>query len=239
LHPSAYEAVHETDRAVDALRRAILLQPTNSGLYVDFANLSASHQSFQVGINVVNDGLALEPQSAPLYFTRGMLYAQLSNYEKAQADFETAYRLDPSQSLHHRRSRHAGCPAERSRRRPQERWNKSWRKANDAALLYLRADILTQEGQKKGPKGLIRPAFSEASVCLKPPACRQLMPCSKAVLAGDDYPSAICGVPQGSSILNPKDQATLYRLIQALRKTEHSNEVPGLIETARTTSRRS
>ena len=79
LASSAFEGLHDTEKAVDALQRAILLQPADADLYVEFANLSASHQSFQVGINVVSDGIALQPRSASLYFSRGMLYAQLSD----------------------------------------------------------------------------------------------------------------------------------------------------------------
>ena len=99
LASAAYEEQHDTEKAVDALRHAILLDPQNVQLYVDFAAISATHQSFQVGINVVNDGINLQPKAAPLYFARGVLYVQLAEYEKAQADFEKAYDLDPSQSL--------------------------------------------------------------------------------------------------------------------------------------------
>src|ERR1700726_3710830 len=99
LASAAYEDLHDTEKAVETLRQAILLVPGNVNLYVDFASLSAAHQSFQVGIDVVNDGINLQPKAAPLYFARGVLYVQLADYEKAQADFEKAYELDPSQSL--------------------------------------------------------------------------------------------------------------------------------------------
>jgi len=230
LASSAYEGVHETDRAVDALRRAILLQPTNSGLYVDFANLSASHQSFQVGINVVNDGLDLEPQSAPLYFTRGMLYAQLSNYEKAQSDFETAYRLDPSQSLTTAAQGMLAVQKSDLAGALKTVEQKLAEKPNDAALLYLRADILTQEGTEKGSErfeSALRSA--KKAVALNPRLAAAHAVLGKLYLQANDYPSAI-GECRRALDLNSKDQATLYRLIQALRKTEHNNEVPGLLK---------
>jgi len=230
LASSAYEAVHDTEKAVDALRRAILLQPTNSGLYVEFANLSASHQSFQVGINVVNDGLALQPQSAPLYFARGMLYAQLSSYEKAQADFETAYRLDPNQSLTTaaqgmlavQQSDHAGAL------RTVEQ--KLAGKPDDAVLLYLRADILTQQGAEKGSEEFETALRSaKRAVTMNPRLAAAHAVLGKLYLQLDDYPGAIRECRR-SLDLNPKDQPTLYRLIQALRKTEHHDEVPGLLK---------
>ena len=49
LASAAYENAHDTEKAVETLRQAILLEPKNVQLYVDFAALSATHQSFQVG----------------------------------------------------------------------------------------------------------------------------------------------------------------------------------------------
>jgi len=46
------------------------------------------HQSFHTGIEMINAGLALQPTSAPLYVTRGILYVQLAEYDQAEADFE-------------------------------------------------------------------------------------------------------------------------------------------------------
>ena len=99
LAANAHEAIKDTPQAVSLLRQAILLDPGNVNLYLDFANLSFAHDSSQVGINVVSDGIAMQPKAAPLYFARGVLYIQLADYEKGQADFEKAYELDPSQSL--------------------------------------------------------------------------------------------------------------------------------------------
>ena len=88
--------VQDSAFPVDALREAILRNPNDVNLYLEFAAIAEKHQSVEVGINVVNDGLNLQPNAAALYFARGMLYVQLSEYEKAQLDFDKAYQLDPS-----------------------------------------------------------------------------------------------------------------------------------------------
>ena len=67
-----------------------------SNLYLDFATIAFAHQSFQVGIDIVSDGLTLQPQAASLYVARGVLYVQLAEYDKAEADFERANQLDPA-----------------------------------------------------------------------------------------------------------------------------------------------
>src|SRR4029077_16257922 len=99
LVSSAAEDAVDTPQAVSTLRQAILLDPRNVSLYLDFANISFAHESFQVGIDVISEGMLLQPRAAPLYVARGVLYVQLAQYDKAEADFEKAYALDPHQSL--------------------------------------------------------------------------------------------------------------------------------------------
>jgi tetratricopeptide (TPR) repeat protein len=72
LAATAYEDSNDTPQAVATLRRAILLHPRNVNLYMDFVNISSAHDSFQVGIDVVSDGIEQVPQAAPLYLARGV-----------------------------------------------------------------------------------------------------------------------------------------------------------------------
>jgi len=62
-----------------SLRKAILLDPKNVSPYVGFALISAAHQSNQVGINLVTDGITQNPNAPQLYLARGVLYAQLES----------------------------------------------------------------------------------------------------------------------------------------------------------------
>ena len=65
LASTAYEDAGDTPKAVSALRQAILLDPRNVSLYLDFANIAFAHESFQVGIDVISEGLTLQPQAPP------------------------------------------------------------------------------------------------------------------------------------------------------------------------------
>src|SRR6266567_890549 len=150
LASAAYENRHDTEKAVEALRQAILLEPENVNLYVNFAALSAAHQSFQVGINVVNDGINLQPKAAPLYFACGVLYVQLAEYEKAQADFDKAYDLDPGQSLSVAAKGLAAAQQNDLANALVGVEEKLARGPDDPILLYLRADILAQQGPEPG-----------------------------------------------------------------------------------------
>ncbi|PYY08159.1 MAG: hypothetical protein DMG61_24135, partial [Acidobacteria bacterium] len=145
LAASAYEASGDTPEAVRLLRQAIVSDPGNIDLYLDFANISMDHQSFQAGIAMINSGLALQPNAARLYVARGVLYVQLAQYDEAEADFEKADALDPRQSVG---SAALGLEAVQKKDLDQALTtirSKLKKKPNDPYLLYLQADILSQK----------------------------------------------------------------------------------------------
>ena len=230
LASAAYEDSHDTEKAVDALRQAILLNPQNALLYVDFAAISATHQSFQVGINVVNDGISLLPNAAPLYFARGVLYVQLAEYEKAQADFEKAYELDPSQSLSVAAQGLAAVQQNDLAHALAEVQKKLQRKPDDPILLYLQADILTQKGAEPGSADFQTAMRSaKKAVALRPTLGPARSVLAKLYLQSGQYPEAAAQCRKALEI-DPKDQSALYHLIQALRKTEKKDQIPELLK---------
>jgi tetratricopeptide (TPR) repeat protein len=230
LASAAYENAHVTESAVEMLRQAILLEPQNVGLYVDFAALSATHQSFQVGINAVNEGIALQPKAAQLYFARGVLYVQLAEYEKAQADFDKAYELDPSQSLSAAAQGLAAVQQNDLTNALAGVEEKLMRKPDDPLLLYLRADILAEQGPDPGSakfKEAMRSA--QQAVKLRPTLEPARSVLAKLYLQNGQYPEAAEQCRKALEI-DPKDQTALYHLIQALRKTDRSGEIPKLLK---------
>lgn len=230
LASAAYEDTHDTERAVDVLRQAVLLDPGNVNLYLDFANLSSVHQSFQVGINVVNDGLSLEPKAAPLYFARGVLYVQLGQYDKGQADFEKAYELDPNQSLSVAAQGLAAVNANDLDRALTTVQTKLERKPSDPILLYLEADVLIQKGAEPGtPEFQLAMRSAKKAVSLRPTLGPARAVLAKLYLQAGRYPEAVEQCRKALDI-DPKDQTSLYRLIQALRKTGDNAEIPGLLK---------
>lgn len=230
LASAAYEDAHDTDKAVDTLRQAILLDPQNVRLYVDFAALSSTHQSFDVGINVVNDGIHLQPQAAQLYFARGMLYVQLAQYDKAQTDFETAYKLDPSQSLTTAAQGLTAVQQDNLDGALSGVQEKLAHKPNDPILLYLQADILLQKGAEPGSSEF-RTAMQSArkAVALRPALGPARAVLAKLYLQSGQYSDAAVQSRKALEI-DPKDQASLYHLIQALRKSNQHSEIPDLLK---------
>lgn len=230
LASSAHEDLHDTDQAVSALRQAILLEPRKVNLYVDFAALSATHQSFQVGIDVVNDGIRLEPNAAPLYFARGMLFVQLAKYDEAEADFERAYELDPNQSLSVAAQGLAAAQRNDLTHALAEVEQKLARRPDDPILLYLQSDLLIRQGADPGSAEFQKALRSaKRAVALRPslePA-REVL--AKLYLEDGQFMEAAAQCRKALEI-DPNDQTAVYHLIQALRKTDEKSQIPELLK---------
>jgi tetratricopeptide (TPR) repeat protein len=230
LASAAYEAAHDTEKAVEALRQAILLDPRNVNLYVDFAAIAATHQSFEVGIHVVNDGMHLLPDAAPLYFARGVLYVQLAEYDKAEIDFEKAYELDPSQSLTVAAQGLAAVQRNDLSHALADVQQKLARKPDDPILLYMQADVLTQQGSTPGsPDFQTALRSAKKAVTLRPSLGPARSVLAKLYLQAGQYPEAAIQCRKALEI-DPKDQTALYHLIQSLRRTDKKGEIPELLK---------
>jgi len=230
LASRAHEDQGETPQAVSELRRALLLEPRNTSLYLDFANICFAHESFQVGVDVISEGLLLQERADELYVARGVLYVQLAQYEKAEADFEKAYELNPHQSLSTAAQGLASVQANDLDHALASIQAKLQRKPSDALLLYLQADVLSQKGPD--PASLefqLAMRSAKKAVALQPTlgAARGVL--AKLYVQTGKYPEAIDQCRKALAI-DPKDQTALYHLIQSLRKTGQKEELPQLLK---------
>jgi len=230
LASAAYEKSGDTPRAVELLRTAIIRSPDNPRLYLDFSTLCFDHSSFDVGIDMLSVGLSRLPRSAPLHLARGILYIQLANYDKGQADFEAAERLDPRQTFSSESESLATIEENRQGDALEAVRSRLKAHPSDPVLLYLLADALMRGGAQPGSPEF-KEAFSAASraVELKPDLmlARDLL--SSLYFKQGDMGKAI---EQSRAALrsDPKDQEALYRLTQALRRTGKTAEIPALLK---------
>ncbi|MGA2020432.1 MAG: tetratricopeptide repeat protein [Candidatus Sulfotelmatobacter sp.] len=230
LAATAYEDSKDTPQAVATLRQAILLDPRNVNFYVDFANISSAHDSFQVGIDVVSDGIGQLPKAAQLYLARGVLYVQLAQYDKAEADFETAHELDPHQSLSSAAQGMLAAQENDLDRALATVQAKLAQRPKDALLLYLQADFLSQKGAEPGtPEFQLAMRSAKQAVALQPSLSGARTVLAKLYLDAGNYSEA---VEQCRKTLDrdPKDQTALYHLIQGLRKSGDTRDIPDLLK---------
>ena len=229
LLAEAYEAVSDTPRAVETLRRAIVAKPDDARYYVHFADICLIHQSYKVGVDMVNAGLKRLPYSAALYIARGILFVQLGQYEQGESDFAKAEQLDPNaeagsaaRSMAELQQNSLGEAEETIRDRLK-------RRPDDAFLHYLLAETLARRGAAVGTA-----EFGEA-----------VQAASKAVQLQPNFALArdvlgrlylqqgnVNGAMEQSRLAvqaDPTDQTALYHLIVALRRAGKEEEVARLL----------
>jgi tetratricopeptide (TPR) repeat protein len=232
LAGAAYEADQDTPSAVKILREAIVRYPLEVAPYVDFAAIAMDHQSFQAGVEMINSGLKLQPNAAPLYLARGVLYVQLADFERAEADFAKAEQLDPKQGM---TAAAQGMLAEEQNQNDPDRALATMRaklakQPGDAFLWYLQAAILSQKSPEPGS-----PEFQQGldsakrAVALQPSLTAAHNVLAKYYLDSGQYPLAAkeCRLVLEKS---PSDQGALYHLVMALRKTGGQAEIPDLLK---------
>ncbi len=230
LAASAYEADENTPEAVRILRQAIVSNPQDLNLYVDFANISLDHQSYQVGVDMIDAGLKAEPKAAALYIARGILYVQLGQYDNAEADFEKADAIDPRQSVGSAAEGLVAAQENDPDRALGTVRAKLAKKPNDPFLLYLQADILAQKGPDPGTREF-RAAVESAkkAISLRPSLGSARDVLAKLYLQDGQNAAAI---EQSRKALSndPKDQTAIYHLIQGLRKSGKTDDIPNLLK---------
>lgn len=230
LASAAYEEVGDTGEALSALQKAIVADPQNVNLYLDFAHLCYAHNSFEAGINAVSDGIGLQPKAAPLYLARGVLYVQLGQYDKAEADFDKAHELDPRQSLNSAALGVAAAQENDFDRALKTVQTKLTRKPDDPLLLYLQADFLLQRGAAPGsPEFQLAMRSARRAVTLNPMLADARGVLAKLDLQSGQYADAIEQCKKALEY-DPKNQAAVYHLIQALRKTGKTGDIPELLK---------
>jgi tetratricopeptide (TPR) repeat protein len=230
LASDAYEAAGDTPKAVSLLRQAIVLDPDKASYYVDFASLCLSHESFQVGVDMLDVGLHRISNDPSLFISRGLLYAQLAQFDKAEADFRTAERLDSAQSI----SSYAIDIAELQRNNTGTALSdiRAQLKLHPRSPLlnYLLAKMLWSEGSTDVSAEALRSA--QLAVRLKPDMVEARNLLANLYIASGQYNLAIeqCRIAMRD---DPSDQSAVYHLIVALRHTpgdEAHNEIPALVK---------
>lgn len=230
LAAEACEQQKDTPEAVKLLHQAIVENPRDVDLYLQFADLSFVHQSFQVGVDMMSAGLEAQPNAASLYLARGILYVQLADYDHAEADFEKADGLEPQQGIS---DAARGLMAEQKDDPDQALAVVRARLAanpNDPLLLFVKADILVQKSPDVGS-----PEFDEAVAAakrasnLQPSLVAARDTLAKLYLQAGENQLAV-DASRESLRQDPDDQVALYHLIVGLRKTGHKDELPALLQ---------
>jgi tetratricopeptide (TPR) repeat protein len=179
---------------------------------------------------MINAGLQLIPDESALYISRGILYAQLAQYDKAEADFKRVEQLDSAQSI----SSYAGDLTEVMKNNPDRALAKVRTQLQahpeNPLLNYLLAQLLMNQAPAVGSE-----AFKEAlksallTVKLKPDhvGSRDLL--ASVYMRTGQYDLAIeqCKIALKYS---PSDESAMYHLIISMRHTGHTDDLKPLVD---------
>ena len=230
LAASIHESKGDTQTALELLREAILNHPKEKEAYLDLADLSYSHASFQVGIDMLNSGLTQLPGEADLYLYRGVLYCELGNTAKGTADFETANRLDPTlpfatvaegvaKSQEHNFTEALATFRAEARRHP-----------SNALTQYLLAEALSREGKPEGSPEYQEETNAAILAVKLDPKSLQARDLLATIYLQAGKADLVIQQSQAALQIDPNDQQALYHLILAMRKTNRKGEVPALVK---------
>ena len=230
LASKAYEATGKTPQAVALQRQAIVANPTDPTNYVLFAVLCLTHDSFQAGIEMLNAGLKRIPKASSLFLSRGVLYAQMAQWENAEADFKTAEELDSTQGI----GAYAGDLSILQKNDPDKalvRVRAQLKVHPDSPLLHL---LLAQFIMNQTPQPQT-PAFKEAmqetlfAVKSKPDLVEAHNQLANMYMSLGQYDRAIkeCRI---ALQYDPANEAAMYHLIISLRHSGHNDELPPLVK---------
>jgi tetratricopeptide (TPR) repeat protein len=234
LLAAAYEANHDTQRAVATLYRAIAAAPEDARSYLDLATLCMEHSAEQTGLDIVNAALKKLPDALELYLERAVLYIQVGKFAEAQADFDEVDRRRPQQTLAtlgrgiallqtNRQTESLGLIRERLKASP-----------NDATLNYLLAEVQSRSNAVSGQAALREAiAAAERAVKIKPDFVLAHDVLAGLLLKSGELDRSIAE-SRLSLKVDPTDRTAVYHLLSAWRKRGNDAEVATLAKQLRT-----
>ncbi len=225
----AYEGNQQVNEAINSLREATQIAPEDEDNYIDLATLCIDHDSYDLGLEILNVGLHYRPQSDRLVFQRGILHAMQSQFELADQDFELASKLAPEKNLSYIglsvSYMHTGnLPEAVATLRQRVK-----AKPDDSLLQFLLGETLIRSGASPGA-----PDFTEAKVAfehsikLNPKFAPSFVQLGKLNLREGHVDEAVAMLEKARS-LDPTDKAAYSQLAIAYRRQGKAAMATGML----------
>jgi tetratricopeptide (TPR) repeat protein len=230
LLASAYTQANRPDDAFRTLEDAILVNPKEESNYMDLAILCLDHQHENQSVIVATAGISQISQSSSLFLIRGVAYAQLAAYDKAESDFAVAAQLVPKQP-----NSTIAMSLLYSDRNDLEKEKALLQKQlkltpNDAVTNYLLADLLIRNSAKSGDA-----AFNEAkadlakSLAVQPNSAEAQILMAKLCQEEDNFSEALDHILRALKV-EPDNRSALNREFTLLRKLQRNNEAAEVLD---------
>ena len=230
LASQAYEATGNTPKAVALQRQAIVLNPTDPANYVLFALICMTHDSFQVGIDMLDAGIKYIPGNASLYLSRGVLFAQLADFDKAEGDFKMAEQLDSTLSI----GAYAGDLAVLSRNDPNTalvRVREQLKAHPNNPLFRLLLSQLIMNSAPDPESAAFKEAMQNALAAekAKPDLVEAHNQLASMYMTLNQYDRAVKEC-QTALQYDPSDETAMYHLLISMRHSGHQDDLKPLVK---------
>ncbi len=224
LLASAYAHANRPDDAFSMLEKAIQIDPAKESNYLDLAILCLDHSQENRAVTAASAGLVTIPRSASLYLIRGVAYAQLAQYDKAEHDFTAATELEPNQP-HSTIAMSLLYSDKNDPQKEKELLEKQLRATpNDAVANYLLADLFIRSGAMPGQAEYDKAQNHLAkSLEAKPDSAEAQVLMGKLLEQQHDFSGALKHI-QLALAIEPENRAALNREFILLRKLHRDQE---------------
>jgi Flp pilus assembly protein TadD len=230
----AYEQAKQPDDAFRVLEAAIEINPQDETNYLDLAILCLEHNQEQRSVLATTAGIARIPKASSLFLIRGVAYAQLAKYDKAESDFMTAAELDPNQP--HSTIAMSLLYSDRNELDKEKALLTLQLSVtpNDAVTNYMLADLLIRSGALPH-----QPDFDRAlmhlrkSLSAKPDSAEAQILMAKLLTQNGNYAEALSHI-EVALRAEPNNQSALNRkfvLLHRLHRDTEATQVLSLLKT--------
>jgi tetratricopeptide (TPR) repeat protein len=230
----AYEQAERPDDAFRVLENAIEINPKDETNYLDLAILCLEHHQEQRSVLAAAAGIARIPKASSLHLIRGVAYAQLAQYDKAESDFMTAAELDPDQphstiAMSLLYSDRNELDKERALLTKQLTIT-----PNDAVANYMLAGLLIRSGAQPH-----QPNFDKAlmhlqkSLAAKPDSAEAQILMAKLLSQEGSYADALSHIEVALGV-EPNNQSALNRKFVLLHKLHRDAEAAQVLSQLKT-----
>ena len=224
LLASAYMQAGKPDDAFRVLESAIELSPSDQTNYLDLAILCLEHNQEERSIKAATAGIGRVKTPASLYLIRGVAYAELAQYDKAEADFVSAAQIEPNQP--HSTIAMSMLYSDRNQLDKEKDLllKQLQTTPKDPVANYLLADLLVRSGIKAG-----QPAFEEAASHLaisletRPDSVEAQVLMGHLLEEKGDVPGALSHYQQALQV-EPDNHSALNREFILLRRLHRNDE---------------
>lgn len=217
LLAQAYIAEKQNEDALAAFSKAVALKPDNEKMYALISDACLDHQSYELGLKIVDVGLRNLPESARLHYQRGVLLTALDRFDIAKQDFDSASQLARGTEIGYLAAAQKDLIAWDTAGAIHEAREAITKGNGNYIILSILGEALIRSGVNPGDAGFAEAQSAlEKSVAERPSYARSHISLGKLYLMSDRGDDAIAQLEQART-LDPQNPAAYSYLASAYR----------------------